>query len=439
MSGSYRVEPLDQIMYIAESGSDQQIRCYLEFDGQLDEVHLREAIFLSLELEEVLLHKLNKGFFKLSWEKMNDKDVGTVYHFLEGPADINSEIEAFFIQKIDTCRGPQILIRLFRNEGKDYLGFIIHHDVSDSTGLMHYIKKLGGIYNQLRKNQNYRPDSYKKVDRGIQSLLKKYNVMERFKSMLSTSDMKLETEIHPFPWSKPNDNNKERLLLHRVSPDRLIQINDYCKQQGCSFNDYFLTAFYKTFYTLRDQKCKLNSTINPLFLTIDFRNYNRTYQDNVIVNFSSGVLAQLKVEPLATFETILAEVQRFTKQIKVDLNNYSKQQVPGVNTVFMLNSLLKMIPFKVVEKMSGAMGKNVLGIPYLSNVGNINRFVDVWDDLKLEDAYFMGQIVYYPKFSLVFSQFKNTLTISAGFVGDEEDVRMIKKLYEILDQNLVQA
>ncbi|WP_110932781.1 condensation domain-containing protein [Paenibacillus bouchesdurhonensis] len=432
----FKVEPLDQIMYIAESGSDQQFRCYLEFDGKLEEERLRTAINLSLQLEEVLIHKLSKGFFRLAWEKLESSDIDMVFRF-KLTENVERDIEQFFIQKIDTCAGPQIRIGLFRDGEKDYLGFVIHHDVSDSTGLMKYIKKLGEIYNRLNKDPAYIPNSYKKVDRSIQPLLRKYSAIERYKKMLPSSDIKIKGQIDPFPWSQQNNDRRERFLLHRISWEQLSSIYDYCQRNGCSFNDYFLTVFYKAFYTLRNQETGNQREHNPLFLTVDFRNYNRIHHENCILNFSSGILAQLDINPSDEFKKVLAEIMVFTKQVKVDLVNYGKQQVPGINTVFMLNALFKIMPFNIVQKLSNVMQRKVLGIPYLSNIGNITRAVNAWDGLRIVDAYFLGQIVYYPKFSLVLSQFEKEVTISVGFLGGDEDVEMVQRFYRLLDQNLV--
>ncbi len=373
------VETLDQIMYIAENGSDQQMRCYIEFDCILDQDIMRKSVMYTLKSEKIILHRINEGFFKVSWGKLEDSSAESVFRFVNVDKDIKNDVMNFLIKKIDAQNDPQIQITLLRFQNKDYLVFNVHHDVTDSAGLLTYIKKVALIYNELKKNSSYLPLEYTIIDRSIKPLIKKYKLFKRINIIMTSFNIALKGKIYSFPWSTTEKNRTKNIMSHKFTEEKLNKLNDYCYKNKCSLNDYIITIFYKSFFSLRNEVSALNTSCNPLFLTVDFRNYNRVRNQNALFNFSSGILLQPNIDPSLDFETILVEVKNLTKSVKVDFKNYDNQKIPGLNTVFLLNFLLKILPFKIVKKMACTMQKDILAIPYYSNVGNVEMYVNGWD------------------------------------------------------------
>lgn len=109
---SYKAEGLDQAMYIAEKSSDQQIRCYIEFDACINENVLKKALTLCVNLENILLHQFKVGWFGSDWINQKDNFVKSIFTYIEDNHDALPYVNSFLTEKIDTCNEPQMQVAL---------------------------------------------------------------------------------------------------------------------------------------------------------------------------------------------------------------------------------------------------------------------------------------------------------------------------------------
>ncbi len=429
-----KVEALDQTMYLAECSSDQQINCYMEFDGKIRADLLQNSIEQTIRLEKILSYNIKRTFFNLYWNKLEENIVNKILLIKNCSGDVQRLVNEFMAEKIDIRVNPMLKILLLRTETQDFLVFKAHHVLADASGFTNYIRLVISIYNKLIKDNSYiRPD-YKVYHRSIQPIKERYTKGERFKIILSSTKVKVKEKIYSFPWNREEKEDDIYFVKHIIKRQNVERILQYCMQKGFTLNDFLCAVYYKTYYSYRNELLNIKTKYNPFFLTLDLRNYCRPKNNNALFNYSTGLLLQYYINPENDIETIINQFKEKTVDLKIDFKDYSKNKIPGINTVFLLEKVLKIMPFELIFKGCYMKREEVGCVPGFGNAGNLEQIVDQWADIKVKNAYLTGGLGFcMGAFGFSSSSYYDEVLFSMNFYGNQKNMEFVKEFFKRFD------
>jgi len=170
---------------------------------------------------------------------------------------------------------------------------------------------------------------------------------------------------------------------------------------------------------------------------LDLRNYCRPKNNNALFNYSTGVLLQYYINPENSIEDILGQFSQMTADLKIDFTQYTKGNIPGINTVFLLEKILKIMPFELIFRGCYLKRESVGCVPGFGNAGDLERVVDQWADIKVKNAYFIGGLgLCMGAFGFSSSSFYDEVTFSMNFYGNEKNMGYVAEFFKRFDQTL---
>lgn len=396
----YRLTLLDYVNVCLQSFGDHVMHIVFCPQKPLDLPRFRRALRLSVDAEPILGCRLLYSRWKPLWQRWDSAVLDRFDWCDEQPAaDVDQQIQAFLLQKMDCCTEPMVRARLIRG-ASDTVCLNVNCVPIDGRGLLIYLERLFNIYNELATNPDYRPVATDMERRSTRHLLPRFRWHDLFKLLFFALRNQWIDRATAHNWRFPytKEGELDRVFQHcQFSPATLAAMTEFRHQQGFSFNDLILAAFYDGLYAIiqpaRDNTfCVLN--------TYDLRRYEPAGAPDRVANYSSFVNSNVAMETGLPFVTLVQRVRTAMAE--------RKRHYPGITEGPFIWPIFHFLPFGVarfvVEKLLAHRGED---IPVLTNVGVI-----AIDRLKLDGERIRSLIPFAPL------EYPPKLTVTVATVGD---------------------
>lgn len=415
--------------YISDS-SDMMIQLELDFDQRLDAGKMARAAELMMDAEPILGCRLVKTNRKLHWERLDEEKRAA---FLI--AKDEQEYEAFKFGEIDTYKGPQLKVCLWRSPDGDRLLLKVAHQTADMGGVKEISAKLSEIYRNLAVSPDYRPEPNINGSRSLRQPLRHLPWYAYPYISVASLWIELPTFMHRSVQTLPRTDGASgaRTYIHHAIPTaRVSAIVDYSHAHNATVNDIFVTASLRALSNMGswDKRSRLR-----LETTIDLRRYIPSRHGDAIANLSTMVFGwpSLGTDPGRDFADALNRITattRFGKSHWIGLENLI---VPTA-----LFALLRGWPggygIKIHKKLVDTVYYEHMPEHCFSNGGPVAS-TDVDYGVQPRSVRFLPP-TFYPQLPLLFSLtgYNGSLTLSAGvYPAQKEDA---EKFFEAIVKEL---
>jgi len=396
----YPTPGLDKFEFLARNLHDGQNRYTLTFDGRLDQDRIARAIRLSLDAEPILGCRFVWHPWWPYWERSLDLDTVPLCPVVE-VQDLESELGEFLASPLDSLKGIQVRARLFRGS-QDVLCIKLTHESADAAGAFDYLALIGKIYRELGTNPAYSPP-VNLGRRGQGQVFRNVGFLPLLRACFHFS----------FPrshWRFPQSGQRPtggRFALRRIGPEGRVRMKNYCRDHQVSVNDLMTAAYFRALCELLDPPPDIPL---PIEVSVDLRRHLPLRRAEAICNLSGAFFPALRRKAKDTLEDTVAEVHRMTEA--------SQSTSPWLRDVLLLEgapfSLLRQVAPRLISRQL-ASGRI---IPWLTNVGIIDRRLPDFGDIDLKNASGFGPVPNPPGCFLLTWIFSGNLIISTSFTQD---------------------
>jgi NRPS condensation-like uncharacterized protein len=422
-------EMWDQLQIFGRMVCDEQIRAEIKFNGQLDFDLLKKAIRLSFIAEPILGYKYVEHFWRPEWVTMNEIDWEEVVSYELMDPD-RKNINNFLIRQIDPFHGPQVLIKLFRSEN-DILCVLLNHTVGDGTALKSYLYLLAKIYRRIIDSPDYIPGSNWSRSRSITQVSNQLNFKTKVKILIRSFRKQEKYKDWAFPWKRGENNGRKRIITRKLSPELTTAIHSYMEKHHAWLNEVLLAAYIRTLYGIIEPTKDLSKRV---CIPTDLRKYLPVRQAGTICNLSATLHLNPGEDIGNTFHETLGLVHREMNVIK---NSY-----PGLVGRGFFAIMMKLLPYRSLKKKLTELPEkpnyHVLP-PWLINFGIMNASLLNFGHTNVNDIY-IAQTIGYPDkspFQLGVTEFKDSLTFSVCYQGNEETDFLIQRFFNQFENELL--
>lgn len=399
----YTAEVFDQIQLLFGSNgfNDHQLHCVLRFDHALNEEILKKAMISSIEAIPILGTRYLEGA-RPRWTSLDSKDFDRAFLV----AQTETELEDFFVSRVDESIGPQIRVCLF-NSVPFAVAFKMNHMVCDAAGFKTYLYFLCETYSRLTENPEYKPRVIT-GDRSMRGVLKHFGAGAKLRCLfLQGKENNLTGDVR-FPLS---DHGEVRpfILTRKIARERMATLKDHGKASGATLNDIVLTAYYRCLF----QRLALSAGAwLQIPVMVDMRRYlEKTGSFTSLTNLASTALTQIEYRSGESFEGALHRVKTVMDE--------KKSSNLGLNGFLKLDLIYRLLGDRKANRLLHSVLKNPLIC--MTNVGILDSAKISFGGLCPRDAFLCGSIKYKPYFQLAISSYSGELTLSVNLLGSASD------------------
>ncbi len=140
----------DSLNYLLRYGGDQQVNFVFHLDKRIDEITMKKAMRLCLDVEPILECNFKTKARKPYWERREDLDHKDFFQLLEAH-DNEEQMKNFLVKQINPSTDPIIQVRVFRGTN-DALVIKSDHSVMDGGGFYDFLTLFTSLYNKFEGN-----------------------------------------------------------------------------------------------------------------------------------------------------------------------------------------------------------------------------------------------------------------------------------------------
>src|SRR5581483_2852290 len=282
-----------------------------EFAGRLDELALRKACELLLDVEPVLAYRLDGEPSRPRWVRLpaRERTVFTV-------ADREDAYEALRCTRLDETRGPQLAVCLRPRGAGDRLLVKLAHLVGDGVSLQLLVARLAALYSSLLLDPTCRPRPRGLKPRDPREILAsvprlvRLGALVRFALFMAPRLRPRGTHRLPLPQQPAGP---WRPVVRHVRSPSLSFVATYGKERGATVNDVFLAAAYRA---LAAEGWDGASGLR-IVITVDLRRWCLPPEHaTTIANLSAWDCPYLVRDLGRSFDETLARVSALTRRRK---------------------------------------------------------------------------------------------------------------------------
>jgi NRPS condensation-like uncharacterized protein len=335
----YTAELWDQMQFFFQKYNDHQLHCAISFKEQLDFECIKKAVFFTMKILPLLNSRFVEGHVRPYWEVI-DTVIDDVVTFTDN-SNVKDEIDSFLTGKTDEFKGPQLKVRIVRSSNKDTLCIVMNHMICDGAGFKEYLYLLGSIYTNLRKDSTYEPEYKTGGSRSLSQIFRQVNTLDKLRILLIPH--RLSKHNSGFFFSLSGDSfTSPYILRYKLNSDRFHILKEYGRENGATINDIVLAAYIRALYKVIDIK-RTESIAIPCM--INLRRFLPARKADSICNLTSTIICDIGSELGDCFDET---VKRVIHAMDGQKNNF-----PGLNGLFMLDSIFKLFPYPIVKKING--------------------------------------------------------------------------------------
>lgn len=383
--------------YLANS----QISCIIRLKGRINEIILKQAVRLSLDVEPILGCRLIENDNNPVWELRGDLDEIELCSVIETEA-LDAELQKFIGARYAFVSDCQIKVKVLRTES-DTICVKINHACSDAGGLKQYLNLLASIYDLLSEGQQYVVQSRSSYSRGQDQIFRIPNVAN-IVSEMAKSGVNPSNPTVAFPCN-PGENKEQSFVSKKLYT--VANIADYARKNDATVNDVLFTAFNRVL----SKMAKIENKTISVYLTVDLRRYLTGRKTEAICNLSAMLPITISHDSTESFDATLSNLLMETRKLK---SNNS-----GIKSAFLFEMAHAKLSFKDAnirfQQRRKQTSMNKFCIPTFSNVGIIAKETMKFGLLEVAECYIVGPAAFSPDFGMVASTYENTMTLAVNF------------------------
>ena len=404
---SFKVELLDEYIFLQNKANDHQIRFVVELNGHIDTGRLKKAVEQSIIIVPLLACRLVVQGPGYIWQEIPTVKLEDYIEVYEKDEINNDRLVEVLGKRPDHFRGPQLLISVLRSAVRDVLLITINHMALDGSGFKQYLVLLSSLYNGgpvTAYNENR--DLFSVID-GPRHEIKIIKSRARGCAGFLT-DAGLD--------------RKAKLFVHRIENADFRKIRNFCKSKNASVNDIMMTLFVMSL--LDAGYLRLNKKFS-ISMMIDARRYDTDGLLSPFVNAASMEKVFFSL-PKEETESALAIMHEELAGIK--------DNSPGLANLLKLKRLKSLLPAKLYRRVLAW----IIQKPNVSatNLGVLKGGDIGFKDLETESAYFVTSLKKNNSLQFTFSAYNDELTITSFGLYSNAQVEAIAFIYKCLKDRI---
>lgn len=357
------------------------------------------------------------------WETRDDLDQ-IQFCSLVNTEDIQNEIYKFMSTTFDPKNDPQFHVRVFRCNNRDTLCIKMNHMIADGAGLHDCIYTLAHIYGNLFNNPLYSMATNTQLNRNISQIFKYFNIKTKF---LSFRQWNFPLPDWGFPLTGENIQNKY-FVTRQTDSDILLQITKYRHKHRVTLNDVIITAYYRSLLKIIDPK---PNTLLKIQVIVDLRRYLHNNHIPRLCNFYSAIYPRIPYDPEMTFHDTLMKIH--------NIMDSKKKNNPGLMSALYGEMAFK-LGFANLQIMARRTIRNYFKTgklhPTISNLGIIDHERLLFHDVNVIDTFGFSPAAPSPGILVIFSSFRNKITFSISYRGEEKMGQLVNNLLDLMVNEL---
>lgn len=423
MSNIIKAEMWDRMQFLFRNYYDRMVHTKLVYEGSFDMPTLKHAVLYMVEKAPVLHSSFNTNVIEPYW-KREDYVIDDIvsYQRVHNADEIADE---WLLGVIPYDNNVQIKIAVFEDDVHSVLAMRVNHMCMDGGDAKYFLATLCENYANI-KARNF---SALKMKNGSRSYDQVYSKLEgedlKSAKNLYKNISKSEDKVY-FPWSDSVSEDTNRIVRRVVDEQSFLALKSIAKKMGVTVNDALMAVVFRTLYELCGLKDDDSLTVS---CAIDLRKH-------IVEGGLNGGLtnhtAWMAVRTLSKGESLqdtLVNVIRSTKGFKRD-------KFMGLYSLPLLKLAYTILPHDIAE-MAIKIGYDNPLIA-VSNIGVLDDKKLTFDGLKLVDGFMSGAVKYKPFFLMSVTTLKNRMTLSTAIRGNQKDVEIANRYFDLLMSNLAQ-
>lgn len=423
MSNTIKAEMWDRMQFLFRNYYDRMVHTKLVYEGSFDMPTLKNAVLYMVEKAPVLHSSFNTNVIEPYW-KREDYVIDDIvsYQRVHNADEIADE---WLLGVIPYDNNVQIKIAVFEDDVHSVLAMRVNHMCMDGGDVKCFLATLCENYANI-KARNF---SALKMKDGSRSYDQVYSKLEgedlKSAKNLYKNISKSEDKVY-FPWSDSVSEDTNRIVRRVVDEQSFLALKSIAKKMGVTVNDALMAVVFRTLYELCGLKDDDSLTVS---CAIDLRKH-------IVEGGLNGGLtnhtAWMAVRTLSKGESLqdtLVNVIRSTKGFKRD-------KFMGLYSLPLLKLAYTILPHDIAE-MAIKIGYDNPLIA-VSNIGVLDDKKLTFDGLKLVDGFMSGAVKYKPFFLMSVTTLNNRMTLSTAIRGNQKDVEIANRYFDLLMSNLAQ-
>ncbi len=394
-------------------GQHMEIGCHLAFGERLDEDVLRRAVRLSLDAEPILGCAYVTEALRAWWERLPEEvlDARSPFSIAES-ATPDADAIAFQCQPVDDA-GPQVAVHLLRSAGGDHVSIRISHVVADGQSMKQYAYLLAELYSRLLAEPDYTPapnlsarPSSTDVWRGL--------TPEQRRHAKQSPKMTMPNWLLP---RKGNTGLGRTLQELTVARERFSTLKEYGRLRDATLNDLLVTAFFRA---LTDRYPAPAGRAMSLPFSAEHRRYLSDSRALPISNLAITIWLGVAHVPGESFDQTLAQVRHQTGAWRSAL--WGVKDAAQATRLAGLGPAITGCVMRAVSGIgAGAKSEKGRTSPVFTNIGVLDDSRLAFGSAVPSSARVGGPAAFGASFVPTISTYRNAVTISMGFCGEDTD------------------
>ncbi|MCM1544085.1 MAG: condensation domain-containing protein [Ruminococcus sp.] len=411
----------DKMHYLFRSYNDRMVHVELDYDHEIDVQAFKTVVICFLEKIPVLHSRFVDNKVRPYWEVEPYKieDIVSVHH-VDGD-ELEQTKNDFLTQCLPPDGKVQMKIALFIYDGKTDLCIIENHMCMDGGDFKYFLKSLCSNYNNYVQNGQI-PLDIKEGSRSYKDVYKDLgeNEKEIAKNLYKNIG---EKDPHGFPFSEAKKTDYSFIYKHKIGSEKLGLIKSCGKAHDATINDMLVAAYFYSIYELAEFP---ESDSVSISCAIDLRRHLENAEETGLTNHTAWMQCLIPERGRDIFETLRYVVQ--------SSNKFKQDEFIGLYGLPLLSTAFKIVPNAVSEDLIKIGYNNPLLA--MSNIGILEEDKLAFDGHKPIDGFMSGAVKYKPFALLSATTLNKEITLSMCVRGNDEDKKILKKFFALIDKNI---
>lgn len=419
MERKLNAELWDKMHYLFRDYNDRMVHVELHYDFELDVDVLKTVLICFFEKAPVLHSSFKDNHVSPYWivKPYRIDDILSVSY----PADVDSAVNDFLTQYIPPDSDIQMKVAVFFHDGKTTLCIIENHMCMDGGDFKYFLKSLCSNYNNYVKNSVI-PLDIKEGSRSYKDVYKSLSEEEQEIAKNLYRNI-AEKDKHGFPFAEPQKTDYSFIYKHKVGSDKLEQIKLKGKAHDATVNDMLVAAYFYSIYELAEFP---ESDSVSISCAIDLRRHIENAEETGLTNHTAWMQCFVPERGRDIFETLRYVVQ--------SSNQFKQDDFIGLYGLPLLSTAFKIVPNAVSEELIKIGYANPLLA--MSNIGILEADKLALNGHEPMDGFMSGAVKYKPFALLSATTLNKEITLSMCVRGNDEDKKILKKFFELMDKNI---
>lgn len=394
---------------VKQSGSDQQIRVVISFEGRIDDEIMEKTLHAITYIDPILGCRFIQSDKESYWERQKDIDTQKLLTIIE-TNDAEKTINRFVCEEVDVYKVPLLRACVVRTPSNDILCLRINHTLADGGGTKELTYLIADTYKKLYENPNLKIEMGEYKPRTIVGLLKKYTDYKIPEDVELPAESGRKFTFPKYYFKLPTKDNGSKypdFALRRIDPDDFLKLKSFGKNLGSTINDLILAALIRTLSRVSGLPDGAEITLQ---VSNDIRSALPSNIKYTICNIFGMSFPPFIYHTNEPFEDTLAMVREIMNKTKAEVKNLDNR----VKNELIMEKARHSKEGKSLPPMYHNRPDDYTHI-ILSNLTILDEDKLDFGPSKVTDAYEIGTISYGREFVLSVSTYKNKMTLSTGY------------------------